>query len=192
MNKKILALAIAAVTLMASSASARENRCANNGNDCKIEKCEKNVCKKDNCKKENCKKQACKKDNCKQNVCKPGTRDCKKKCNPFEGLNLSQEQQTRIAAIPTPRQVMKAAVEKGDVKRENVREYVRTVRADYLNNVKQVLNADQYNKFLENFYVNAAPNKNKKDGKFNKRQGKQQKQFDKNKQYRNKKNNNSK
>lgn len=178
MNKKILALAIAAVTLMASSASARENRCANNGNNCKIEKCEKNVCKKDNCKK-----QACKKDNCKQNVCKPGTRDCKKKCNPFEGLNLSQEQQTRIAAIPTPRQVMKAAVEKGDVKHENVREYVRTVRADYLNNVKQVLSSDQYTKFLENNFINAPAKKDQKNGKF----GKGHKQYNKCK-----KNNNSK
>lgn len=183
MNKKILALAIAAVTLMASSASARENRCANNGNNCKIEKCEKAACKKDACKKENCKKQACKKDNCKQNVCKPGARDCKKKCNPFEGLNLSQEQQTRIAAIPTPRQVMKAAVEKGDIKRENVREYVRTVRADYLNNVKQVLSSDQYTKFLENNFINTPAKKDQKNGKF----GKGHKQYNKCK-----KNNNSK
>lgn len=192
MNKKILSLAIAAVALMASSASA-QNRCNNSSNDCKIEKCDKSACKKEACKKENCKKQDCKKQDCKKenckmqtckkNVCKPGACDRKKKCNPFAGLNLSQEQQTRIAAIPTPRQVMKAAVEKGDVKRENIREYVRTVRADYLNSVKQVLSSDQYTKFLENYFVNTPAKRGQKDGKF----GKGQKHYNKNRQYKNSK-----
>lgn len=188
MNKKILSLAIAAIALMASSASA-QNRCNNSSNDCKIEKCDKSACKKEACKKENCKKQDCKKENCKmqackKNVCKPGACDRKKKCNPFAGLNLSQEQQTRIAAITPPCEVIKTAIKNGNVKRgDNMREYIRTVRADYLNSVKQVLSSDQYTKFLENYFINTPAKRGQKDGKF----GKGQKHCNKNRQYKNSK-----
>lgn len=163
MNKKILALAIAAVTLMASSASAQNNRCNAPANNCKTEQCTAAPCDKKVCKKADCNYPDCTKNCCQKQRCNKKDR---KQCRMFESLNLTQDQQSRIAAITPPREVIKAAVKNGTVKQgENMREYVRTVRADYLKSVKQVLTPDQYNKFLENFFVNAAPNHKGKTNK---------------------------
>lgn len=92
---------------------------------------------------------------------------CAKACNPFEGLNLTEQQQTSLKAIPTPCEVMKAAKKTA---RDNSNEaknlepgkraqLVKTVRADYLKQVKQVLTPEQYTQFLENAFVNQRPAK---------------------------------
>lgn len=139
MKKKIFAFAVAALALV-SVASAQTTTCSENA-----------ACAKNNCPtvKERC-------------VGDKGERcDRDRKCNPFEGLNLSAEQQTKLRAISCPRVVLKEAREKGIGKDVNPREYVRTVRADYLKQIKSVLSSDQYKQFLENYYINQAPAKAK-------------------------------
>lgn len=138
MKKKIFAIAIAAVSLLTVSASAQTE------------------CKKDKCPatKENCDKT---KKDC-----------CKKTCtyNPFKGVEgISEEQQTKLNAISSPSVVLKEARQKGVGKDVNPREFVRTVRADYLKQVKGVLNPSQYQQFLENQYINQAPQQGGKPGK---------------------------
>lgn len=111
-------------------------------------------------------------------VCHGDRKECKdrKAPNPFEGLSLTQEQQEKLAAIPCPRQVMKAACENkadADSMKANPalrKEMARNVRANYLKQVKAVLTPDQYVQFLENYYttnpaVKAKKDKNGKDGR---------------------------
>lgn len=120
--------------------------------------------------KANGKKTECKKE------CRGDKKDCKnKKCdgrkapNPFEGLNLTQQQQEKLAAIPCPAQVMKAArnnkTEADSMKANPAlrKEMARNVRSNYLNQVKAVLTPDQYVQFLENYYVSNSAMKAKKD-----------------------------
>lgn len=125
-----------------------------------------------------CNRQDCKKTDCKNKKrCHGDNKECKdrKAPNPFEGISLTQEQQEKLAAIPCPRQVMKAACENkadADSMKANPalrKDMVRNVRTNYLNQVKTVLTPDQYVQFLENFYVTnpvvkAKKDKNGKDG----------------------------
>lgn len=131
--KKILTMALAAMTIFAVSATAQTPE----------KKCEKKCEKTENCEKK-------------------GDKKCDKKCgrqcapNPFEGLNLTEDQQTKLKAITPPDVVMKEAKKGSFDKGINPREFSKTVRADYLKQVKGVLTAEQYTQFLENFYVNQA------------------------------------
>ncbi|MDE6382838.1 MAG: hypothetical protein K2K79_00620 [Paramuribaculum sp.] len=109
----------------------------------------------------------------------PGKKKCKKQkhdrrdrcqgadsalCNPFEGLNLTDQQTEALKAIPNPRQVMKAAKQQADTT-VCPRTMMQNVRRNYLDQVKQVLTPEQYTQFLENFYVKQMPMKGKKDKK---------------------------
>lgn len=111
----------------------------------------------------------------------PGKKKCKKhkqerreRCqgadsamyNPFEGLNLTAEQTEAIKAIPTPREVMKAAKKQQGDSNTGFRTMMLDVRKNYLAQVKQVLTPEQYTQFLENFYVKQMPmgKKDKKAG----------------------------
>lgn len=100
--------------------------------------------------------------------------------NPFEGLNLTAEQQAQLKAIGEKmrpsKEDMKAAKEaKKEAKKENRKKMMeerKAKRSEYLAQVKKVLSADQYIKFLENSYVNNAPNFNRpgREGMGNKQQ----------------------
>lgn len=93
------------------------------------------------------------------------TDSCRQACM-FEGLNLSAEQLTALKAIPSPRDVMKAArqqakTDSAKVDKKQLRELVRTTRMDYLKSIKNVLTPEQYSQFLENYFVNNAGGKHK-------------------------------
>ncbi len=121
----------------------------------------------------------------------PGKKKCKKQkhdrrercqgadsavCNPFEGLNLTDQQTEALKAIPNPHQVMKAAKQQAD-STTCTRTMLQDVRKNYLAQVKQVLTPEQYTQFLENFYVKQMPMKGKKDKKDGQRpKGKKDKQ----------------
>ncbi len=185
MKKKILALAVAVVTLFSVGAVAQSpnncdkakcqktekcdalNKCVNVTDKCSKDGSCKAVCKdkcckaacKDKCCKAACKDKCCKaacKDKCsKAAVCKAKCKGEKKKCSrdAFAGLNLSESQKTKLKAITPPGQVMKEARKRGLDKGIDPVTYAKTVRADYLKQVKGVLSGDQYEQFLENMYV---------------------------------------
>lgn len=155
MKKKIITLAIASMFTLGISAFAQSPQ---NDNNCQ---------NTENCLRDG--RKCTKKDDKKCN--RKDDRQCKeKKCvNPFEGLNLTEQQQAAIANIPSPRKVMKAARDqKSDAtKSPEMRQAVaRDIRVNYLNQVKAVLTPEQYVQFLENNFVNAQPGKDgKKPGK---------------------------
>ena len=111
--------------------------------------------------------------NCNNNCPAEGKRkhktdSCRQACM-FEGINLTPDQLTALKAIPSPRDVMKAARQQAKtdtvkVDRKQLRELVRTTRMDYLKSIKNVLTPEQYSQFLENYFVNNAGSKHK--GKF--------------------------
>lgn len=154
MKKKIITLAIATMFTLGISTFAQAPQ---NDHNCK--------------KTENCKRDGKKCDRKDDKKCdrKDGAPGRDKKCiNPFEGLNLTEQQQKSISNIPSPRQVMKAARDReSDVKQSpEMRQAVaRDIRVNYLKQIKAVLTSDQYVQFLENDFVNARPDKPGKDMK---------------------------
>ena len=172
MKKTLLSLAFATAALFAAnSAAAQTNNNAPCNQACAPARCETACATPCN-------------DNC-NNSCpaegkrKHKTDSCRQACM-FEGLNLSAEQLTALKAIPTPRDVMKAArrqakTDSVKVDKKQLRELVRTTRMDYLKSIKNVLTPEQYSQFLENYFVNNAGGKHKvkfdgdrKDNKFKK------------------------
>lgn len=81
---------------------------------------------------------------------------------PFDGLNLTTKQQESIKALQE--QTMKARQEAGkqakadkQKRHDDMRATKQAARKDYLAKVKAILTPEQYVQFLENNYVNAAP-----------------------------------
>lgn len=112
--------------------------------------------------------------------------------DPFAGLNLTEDQQTRLKAIKPCGNADKKC-DKADKKcdkkmdakdRQARREAAKKARQEYLAGVKTILTPEQYVVFLENFYVAQAPgraghmhgNKDMKQGKNKKFGGKDMKQ----------------
>lgn len=159
--KKILALAFAAATIFSVSASA-QNNCDS-----------KNACgNKNECVNKECVNKDCKNKDCKNKDCKNDRKCDRKSCsNPFEGLNLTADQQTRLKAISCPATVMSEVRKGGFDKDVNPRDLAKSVRTDYLRQVKEVLTDAQYTQFLENYFVNQAPARNGKDFKKGDRRG---------------------
>lgn len=93
--------------------------------------------------------------------------------NPFEGLNLSQEQQEKLQSLRKD----KADQNKKD--RQDRKAKAQDNRRAYLKDVKSILTPEQYVQFLENNYVNAAPQRGPRDGKFMRDGRKDMKKFDK-------------
>ncbi|MCM1293228.1 MAG: hypothetical protein NC111_05040 [Bacteroides sp.] len=154
MTKKFFTLAIATILTLGMSSFAQS---PTEGNPTKSE------CKRDGKK---CDKKKCDK-SCDKKGDKKGDKKCDKKCgkhcaNPFEGLNLTPEQQTKLQSIPTPAQVMKAARDQksdGQASPEMRRQVVRDIRSNYLKQVSAVLTPEQYVQFLESNYINQSPAK---------------------------------
>lgn len=87
-----------------------------------------------------------------------------KACNPFEGLNLTEQQQAALKAIPCPRETMKTA--QAQCRNKNNGNQcagtdrclsAKEAKANYLKEVKKVLTAEQYVQFLENNFINRRP-----------------------------------
>lgn len=149
MNKKFIALASAALVFCASSVfAANDNNKKSDNKSCTgTEKCDAQKCDKN--KKDRKDDRKGRKDR------QEGKKDTRQQAfNPFEGLNLTEQQATAIKAIPNPREVMKEAVKNDSQKKTDIRTLARTVRADYLKSVKGVLTPEQYMQFLENSYMN--------------------------------------
>ncbi len=129
-----------------------ENKCAE-GKDCKKEKCDKKDHKK----------------------CK----DDRKECNPFEGLQLTEQQQAALKAIPCPAKDKKEC--KGDKKECKNADKInarKEAKQKYLDQVKNILTPEQYQQFLENNFKAKGEMRgkhHKKDGRHGKcdKQGKQ-------------------
>ena len=87
------------------------------------------------------------------------------KCSPFEGLNLTPEQQAKIDDLrktcTEQRQQARAERKKADADRRQARE---NGRRDMLAKIKEILTPEQYVTFLENNFVKAG-NKSGKGGK---------------------------
>lgn len=156
MKKTIFSMALASILCFGTSSAFAQSATDTQ------ETAKKECCKKDGKK---CDKKDGKKCDKKDGKC------CKqegKKCqSPFASLNLTESQQTALAAIPTPRQVLKAAAEqnkeaKADQKqsREERMATVRNIYTDYLAKVKAVLTPEQYVQFLENSYIRSSIAKN--------------------------------
>ncbi|MCF0218314.1 MAG: hypothetical protein HUK14_00895 [Muribaculaceae bacterium] len=135
---------VGAGLLMASSLCAQNATPAVNGCDKKEcvkcdKKCDKACDKKCDGKCQDCKKCDKKCDGkcdkkCDMKYGKKGMKPC-----PFEGLNLTDQQMEQVKALRPEK------CRKDSLKRQS--------RQDYLNDVKKILTPEQYQKFLENSYV---------------------------------------
>lgn len=104
-------------------------------------------------------------------------KDCKKAINPFEGLNLTADQQAKLEALkqncPAKAERQKADKQsKNDEQKANMKAQRAQGKRDFLAQVKGILTPEQYVQFLENSFVNAQNrhgnmdrNKGKMDGK---------------------------
>ncbi|MDE6276740.1 MAG: hypothetical protein K2M06_01380 [Muribaculaceae bacterium] len=144
MNKKIFAIAMMAlVTIGGSSAfAARQDK----KQECSAADCAKKECIADSAK---CDKQKCHKKGPKTEL-----------YNPFEGLNLSADQQAKLDKVREDiRKEQQAARQQAQADRQKARSEAKTKadqgRRDYLAKVKEILSPEQYVQFLENEYVNA-------------------------------------
>lgn len=123
MKKKVLGMAVVAVSFLSFNAMAQTD-CA--------KPCD-NPCNKKEC------RPAC---------VKKGKRQCP---NPFDGLNLTSEQQIKLKEMATCNKTSTECKQKQRACRDSI---ARVQRQDYLNQVKSVLTPEQYVKFLENMVVN--------------------------------------
>ncbi|MCM1111430.1 MAG: hypothetical protein NC336_09485 [Clostridium sp.] len=136
MKKKILGIAILAISIFALPAMAQNPAGADNGQ-CPDQK------------------------NCP--VCPDKKKgDRKKAFNPFEGITLTDAQQQQVTRLEQNRKAARAekakqAREKKAVKDSTMRQGRQTARRDYLNQMKSILTPDQYVVFLENIVVNQQP-----------------------------------
>lgn len=143
MKKKIMILAVAIASMAGFNSLAQVSATATSGID-KV-KCDKG--KKGEC---------------------DGKKECKG-ANPFEGITLTADQQTKIDALKAEckanREKCKAEkrAEKAEKKAEKkaameqARAERKQAKRDYLNKVKGILTPDQYVVFLENIVVSDAP-----------------------------------
>ncbi|MDE7153063.1 MAG: Spy/CpxP family protein refolding chaperone [Muribaculaceae bacterium] len=138
MKKTLVTLSLAVATIFGFSAFAQQQ--------------DKTQCNKERTEK------CCKSD--KEKKCDRGQRPC---FNPFEGIELSAEQQTKIDALKqecqAKRQEMKSDRKKSDdnsskISREERMKQRQQSKRDYLAKVKAILTPDQYVTFLENMVVN--------------------------------------
>lgn len=95
-------------------------------------------------------------------------------CNAFEGLNLTEQQKTKLAALRQECKAEKDKTKKSD-KKELSREEKQKLAAEkkakrqecrkkYLEGVKSILTPEQYTKFLENSFLAKGDKKNSKKG----------------------------
>lgn len=107
------------------------------------------TCATANCNTANCTEQQCAPQNCKNN------RTC---ASPFEGLNLTADQQTKLNALKQEctarQQQQRRDCQKANAERKGMKTECRRTN---LAKIKEILTPEQYVTFLENAYVNGAP-----------------------------------
>lgn len=189
-KKSTIAIAFAAISAFSFSAIAQNNATDNST----AVKTEKSVCTPGS---DKCDGKTDKCDSKKSGKCdgKNGKRDCQKACkkdkstaskerkNPFEGLNLTAEQQSKIDALNAERKqaAENARKERSEAKanrtadkkeKQNLTAEQRQAmkaqkatemkqraerrnaeRRDYLNSIKSILTPEQYQTYLENNYL---------------------------------------
>lgn len=84
--------------------------------------------------------------------------------NPFEGLNLTEAQQSKLDALKAERRArMEKAGKDNKQQKDSLKAQGRQNRLDakksYLMSIKEILTPEQYVQFLENAYLNPAPAK---------------------------------
>lgn len=91
--------------------------------------------------------------------------------NPFEGLNLTEQQQKKIDELRQATRQQKLAND--SIRKANRDQKMRDFknkRSEYLKSVKAILTPEQYVQYLENSYINApGPRHGGKDKHFGKR-----------------------
>lgn len=101
--------------------------------------------------------------------------------NPFDGLNLSAEQQDKLKALkPCPADKKEARKEERRRQRQQKDSLAQVAHEKYLADVKSVLTPEQYVQFLENIAKQARPDKMKKFKGDKKGKGKRQPNASKN------------
>lgn len=76
--------------------------------------------------------------------------------NPFEGLNLTEQQQAKLDALKQEKKAAKDAAKKDKADRKQAdRAQAKSQRAEELAKIKEILTPEQYVTFLENNYLNA-------------------------------------
>lgn len=131
MKKKVLGLALIAMSLMTVNSVAQTNA---NNNTCPANK-ENVQCKK-----------------------APDNGKCKPAC-PFEGLNLTDAQKNQLKQLDTKREAARAEKKK-EMKAEKQRRDSakvadrRNAKKSYLAEIKSILTPEQYVTFLENSFMN--------------------------------------
>lgn len=156
MKKKILGLAFVAMSLIAFNSNAQTDASSGGTTQETVVKSKKDVRKSDN-----------KFDR------KDGLRFDKKnradRMNPFEGINLTEQQQSQLKDLYTKRR--EARKQEAQTRRENKQAndstrmaQRRRDRKSYLEEVKAIIGPDNYVIFLENAYLNSAPKDFRKAG----------------------------
>ena len=149
MKKKVLGLALMAMALVGFNGMAQNNS-------------QKNA-------------QGCKA----QTECAKGGKGMKKEAremkNPYEGLNLTDAQKSKLAELDSKRMAdrkakmearksdnkgQKADKSRNEADRKARMEARKADKMEYLKEVKAIIGPDQYVVFLENFYVNGGGNHN--------------------------------
>lgn len=107
------------------------------------------------------------------NVAKDKKAVCEQKCdakkgpkapNPFEGLNLTAEQQTKLDALKKECvQQKKAAKEAKQADKAARKQQAKEARAQQLAKIKAILTPEQYVTFLENNFLNKGAKMGKGD-----------------------------
>lgn len=127
MKKKILGIALIAISFVAFNGMAQSATCSNNEN---------NVCNKINTNKRNA------------------------KANPYEGLTLTEAQQTQLMQLDAKckaecKQKAESRKEKKNMEKTDRIAEKRASKKEYLKNVKAIIGPEQYIVFLENMFVNS-------------------------------------
>lgn len=95
---------------------------------------------------------------CTEQTCSRSEKSTPQKCNPFEGLNLTEQQQASIKGLQKQR-AEQAKNEKEKARKDKAqhdstaRENRRQSRMAYLQQLKDILTPEQYVSFLENSYA---------------------------------------
>ena len=132
MKKKILGLALIAMSLVAFTGAARTTTDTNTS----AKEAKENVKGK-----------------------KADRKECHAKVNPFEGLDLTDAQQAKIQQLDNKRKTerkeqMQARKENKQRQSADRKEARRNAKKEYLKEVKEIIGSDKYVTFLENAYVN--------------------------------------
>lgn len=166
MKKKILGIAMIAMSLVAFSGVAQNNKIENSNEKGKVEnvkgkkgdkKGDRNFDKKD-------KKEKCGFDKKEKKGDRNYAKGERKDKNPFANMNLTDAQQQKLQQLNESRRVAreqkKMALKEEKQRNDSIKKVERLAdKKSYLEEVKAIIGPDQYVVFLENYYINGGHNK---------------------------------